>query len=521
MGTVWLTCCSPCEYPELLDEVARRDPSAQLLRFGDVEALGSMVDAFPSARCNAAIHAGALERADVEEAVASLARSGRAGRIIVAVDRADPAVIARLFHAGAHEVIAAHDADYAYMPPSGACEVGGPSGHLVDRAWGGDDDEPPWAPPEPADSGQYRVAAGLAPSGGSDGADAPAPPSGSGAGTSEFPVPGSCDASGAGGDWRGSTGRIPCPAAAPARSDATGAGASAHAGEPSPAASDNGAPVVTVLSGRGGAGKTTLVAAMGCAAAHLGLRVALVDLDLMFGNLYELLGVDSPGDLGRLMGASASEEPDGSFEAAVEACAMRIGPGLTLWGPLDAAEHAELMAKPFDRLLALLRGVADVVFVDTSVFWGDAVAAAVSASERCLIVGGSGASSSSAKRAVRLAARLGVPQTRMTSVLMGLERRDDGEEPALRFEMACALRSRARVSDGGDEVRSARSFARYDSLVAEDVPFARDVRKLTGELLRELGCPVREADAAPTGSAAVGARQRIRLPWGKRGEPVP
>lgn len=191
---------------------------------------------------------------------------------------------------------------------------------------------------------------------------------------------------------------------------------------------------------------------------------------------------------------------------------MRIGPGLTLWGPLDIAERAELMAPSLERLLELLRGVADIVFVDTSVFWGDAVAAAVAMSGRCLIVGGSGASSDSARRAVRLASRIGIPQTRMTSVLMGMRGREEGEEPALRFEMATALRSKARVSDGGEEVRGIRSFARLDALVGEDVPFARDVRELTERLLSELGCAV-QVPASPQAVRERGERQRIRLPW--------
>lgn len=69
--------------------------------------------------------------------------------------------------------------------------------------------------------------------------------------------------------------------------------------------------------------------------------------------------------------AGALAEPD------IVAASMRVAPGVTLWGPVAAPEKAELMAPPVELLLDVLRRESDVVFVDTSVFWGDAVAAAV------------------------------------------------------------------------------------------------------------------------------------------------
>lgn len=74
-------------------------------------------------------------------------------------------------------------------------------------------------------------------------------------------------------------------------------------------------------------------------------------------------------------------------------------------GDLVAApENAELMARPVELLLDVLRRESDVVFVDTSVFWGDAVAAAVAASDRCLVVGDAAVSSAtSASRVIELA----------------------------------------------------------------------------------------------------------------------
>ena len=184
----------------------------------------------------------------------------------------------------------------------------------------------------------------------------------------------------------------------------------------------------------------------------LGLRAAVLDLDLMFGNLYDLLGVDAPRDMAALIEPSAAgalTEPD------IVATSMRVAPGVTLWGPVAAPEQAELMARPVELLLDVLRRESDVVFIDTSVFWGDAVAAAVAASDRCLVVGDAAVSSAaSASRVIELASRVGVPRTRMSAVFNRFGARGADE----RF---CDQRARGHARDArGTGVRR-RPLERY------------------------------------------------------------
>ena len=269
------------------------------------------------------------------------------------------------------------------------------------------------------------------------------------------------------------------------------------------------APVVTAISGRGGVGKTTLLAAIGCCAARMGLRAAVLDFDLMFGDMHALLGVDDPHDLGSIGEGEVRAEED------IEQAAMRVGPGLTLWGPLREPERAELMGTPCEGLIEVLRGIADIILVDTSVFWGDAAAAAVAGCDRCLVVGAEGATSAaSVMRAIELAARVGVPRTKMTSVLNRFGTGTCGEEFAMRFEMSVPLRSRVRISHGGD-VAGASSFGRIDGLMAGAGPFALSVRRVTRALLRELGCPVGSWMEAEDAQADMNGRRRprFRLPW--------
>ena len=283
------------------------------------------------------------------------------------------------------------------------------------------------------------------------------------------------------------------------------------------AASSHRAPVICAVSGSGGCGKSTIVATMAHAASLLGLRAAVLDLDLMFGNLYDLLGADAPHDMASLIEPSAAgalAEPD------VVAASMRVAPGVTLWGPVAAPEQAELMARPVELLLAILRRESDVVFVDTSVFWGDAVAAAVAASDRCLIVGDAAVSSaSSAARVIELASRVGVPRTRMSAVFNRFGARGADEDVAMRFEIACALSSIIRIADGGQDLASLMAFGRADEAIGQTSAFAMSVREATREMLVELGCAVGPWSDVVNDRAMRTERPRIRLPWSREGDP--
>lgn len=65
-------------------------------------------------------------------------------------------------------------------------------------------------------------------------------------------------------------------------------------------------PVVTVSSGKGGVGKSSLVANLGTLLARQGVRVLLVDGDLGLANLDILLGVQTGATLEQLLGGTAS-----------------------------------------------------------------------------------------------------------------------------------------------------------------------------------------------------------------------
>lgn len=541
MKAIWLACCACGDYGLLQQEVEGRDAGAQVLRVGDLDGLVSMARAFPSRRGAAIIAASLFDAETVRKTVARLTTEGRVSRVVVLIETLDPSDIEGLFRAGATEVIAAHslcgngrtgegavDSDRRMTIEPDAFvdrESGAPRatrGPRVDD-YGKAEAEHGRRPRDPL---AYDDAGGPVPYGD----DVPAEDMGYVHGVNladEFDeVEGfaGCDEAlpmqreqisqtnqpvmpaWAQRVAMGETGTLPpVPAAPPVSVPPTDA-----------ASPSRRAPVICAVSGSGGCGKSTIIATMAHAASLLGLRAAVLDLDLMFGNLYDLLGADSPRDMAALIEPSATGalvEPD------VVAASMRVAPGVTLWGPVAAPEQAELMARPVELLLDILRRESDVIFVDTSVFWGDAVAAAVAASDRCLVVGDAAVSSAtSASRVIELAGRVGVPRTRMSAVFNRFGARGADEDVAMRFEIACALSSKIRIADGGQDLAALIAFGRADEAVGQTSAFATSVREATREMLVELGCAVGPWSDMVTDRATRTERPRIRLPWSREGD---
>lgn len=547
MKAIWLACCACGDYGLLQQEVEGRDVGAQVLRVGDLDGLVSMARAFPSRRGAAIIAASLFDTEDVRKTVARLTAEGRVSRVVVLIETLDPSDIEGLFRAGATEVIAAHslcgngragegavDSDRRMTIEPDAFvdrEPGAPRatrGPRVDE-YGKAEAEHGWRPRGPL---AYDDAGGPVPYGddalaedmgyvhgvnladeldeveGFAGADEPC----AAASLASEPQPGQPAMPA----WArhvaaaGETGMLSPASVSPVPAPSAPA-LSADASIPS-----RRAPVVCAVSGSGGCGKSTIVATMAHAASLLGLRAAVLDLDLMFGNLYDLLGVDAPHDMATLIEPSAA----GAFaEPDIVAASMRVAPGVTLWGPVAAPEKAELMARPVELLLDVLRRESDVVFVDTSVFWGDAVAAAVAASDRCLVVGDAAVSSAtSASRVIELAGRVGVPRTRMSAVFNRFGARGADEDVAMRFEIACALSSKIRIADGGQDLAALMAFGRADEAVGQTSAFATSVREATREMLVELGCAVGPWSDMVADRATRTERPRIRLPWSREGD---
>lgn len=518
MKAIWLACCACGDYGLLQREVEGRDAGAQVLRVGDLDGLISMARAFPSRRGAAIIAASLFDIEDVRKTVARLTAEGRVSRVVVLIEALDPSDIEGLFRAGATEVIAAHSICGNGRAGEGAVD----SDRRMTIEPDAFVDREPGAPratrgPRVDDYGKAEAEHGRRPRNPFvyDDAGGPAQHAGDSPAVDLGYVHGVNLAD----ELDEVEGFAGCGELSLMQHEQI------VQNEPAPpppmppadaAASPHRAPVICAISGSGGCGKSTIVATMAHTSSLLGLRAAVLDLDLMFGNLYDLLGVDAPRDMAALIEPSAAgalAEPD------IVAASMRVAPGVTLWGPVAAPEQAELMARPVELLLDVLRRESDVVFVDTSVFWGDAVAAAVAASDRCLVVGDAAVSSAtSASRVIELASRVGVPRTRMSAVFNRFGARGADEDVAMRFEIACALSSKIHIADGGQDLAALMAFGRADEAVGQASAFATSVREATREMLVELGCAVGPWSDMVADRATRTERPRIRLPWSREGD---
>lgn len=242
------------------------------------------------------------------------------------------------------------------------------------------------------------------------------------------------------------------------------------------------APIITFCSGRGGVGKTTLVSAAAAVAAGWGMSVGVVDLDLSCGNLFSSFGLARGCDLARLA-AAGLESADDIASIGVRACE-----GVTLWGPCDLPEMAELAMPLAAQLVRCVAGIVDLVLVDTSTTFTDAVAQAAQLSDRLALVSDGGRGSSAAlARMGGLSVRLGVERTRIVRIENRVNPRAKLDLSSNRAEVGLEAARIFRASEGGDEVSDYLASGEVTELVEIGSDFTDSVGTLLAQILSELG----------------------------------
>lgn len=270
-------------------------------------------------------------------------------------------------------------------------------------------------------------------------------------------------------------------------------------------------PILAAASGRGGVGKTALVALMGAVAAQWGMDVALVDLDLSCGNLGTCFGVTKTADLARIV-ANDVVTPESMGRASV-----RCAENLHLWGPCERPEMAETVMPHVASLLSYLSARHDLVLVDTSTTFTDAVAQAVQSCDRLLVVHDERAGAvASAARMSALAVRLGVARTRIVRVVNLGDPRAKPNAFEGRAEVGLETARMYRVVDGGIEAEELLSSGRIGELVDAEADVVMGVASLLAQTLAELGRLPDNDMAHKAVEARVGKRRRAL--FGRRKE---
>ena len=141
--------------------------------------------------------------------------------------------------------------------------------------------------------------------------------------------------------------------------------------------------LVCVLGPKGGSGKTLISANLGVALAEAGLRVAIVDLDLQFGDVALCLGLGPERTFYDLALAG------GTLDAQkLDAYLMTHSTGLrVLLAPTRPDQASSVSVELIRDVYAFLRSTFDVVIVDTPPGFTAEVIATIDAASDLIIVG--------------------------------------------------------------------------------------------------------------------------------------
>ncbi len=203
--------------------------------------------------------------------------------------------------------------------------------------------------------------------------------------------------------------------------------------------------VVAVFSAKGGVGKTTIALNLAVALKELGLRTALVDGCLQFGDLRRLLGVadDLP---------SIIDLPTDSVRSSDLGGLMMVGPsGVEVLLAPPRLEQAELITtRDLDKILDMLRRAYQAVVIDTPSSLGETTLALLDAADVIIqVVTPETAALDITRLAAEAFAGIGYPQPKLQlllnradtqgSISLGQVRRIFGRDPDFTISSDWAL----------------------------------------------------------------------------------
>lgn len=253
--------------------------------------------------------------------------------------------------------------------------------------------------------------------------------------------------------------------------------------------------LLPVVSGSGGAGKSTVAALMALLAQQHGQKTLLLDFDLQFGDMREL------------MGQSEALGIDEALEDPTRLARLEPAPNMpAVLGAPRHLEEAESLARRAPALLDALHGMFDVIVANTGAAWAEQHAVLLERCSKALFLIDQRASSLRAcRRALDLCARCGIAVNPFLFVVNFCAK----NAPLTSIDVSCALRGAEtfELADGGAEVEEVLSEGRPTELLETANPLVQSIYQMLPAMIPAFNDA---EEGAETPSAGLGSLFRRR-----------
>jgi pilus assembly protein CpaE len=230
--------------------------------------------------------------------------------------------------------------------------------------------------------------------------------------------------------------------------------------------------IIGVFSGRGGVGKSTVALLLALIAYQRGLRTALIDADLQFGDIAYLLGDK--------LQESVDSRPLLAFQQQA-AATINNQKLLVLTAP-DNVEQSELLSEAIPTIVQEVALSFDIVLINTSAFWTATQAQLARICTRLLLLMDQRATSIKAcQRVLELCIKLQIPEARFSFAINGCHR----FAPISIQDASLALGGQQIIGldDGGALVDELLSIGCPGELVESSNVFIHSLEKLLDHLM--------------------------------------
>ncbi len=229
--------------------------------------------------------------------------------------------------------------------------------------------------------------------------------------------------------------------------------------------------LISVVSGSGGSGKSTVAALCACLAQVHGLETLLLDFDLQFGDAASLLGAREPFTVDDVL-----ENP-----SRLDALKGDSGRPAVL-APPSHIEDAEAVAEQSGAVIDFLSPRFDVIVANTGAAWADQHAVLLERSSKTIfLIDQRPTSLRACRHALDLCARLGIA----TGPFVFALNRCSKNAPFTPLDVSCVFGGTAvaELKDGGFDVESLLGAGEPLDLIGEGNPLCASVESLLLDLV--------------------------------------